>query len=171
MKALYTLGDVFSAPNQMICYPINDKNISKTADQKRAKRMYPADTDLVDKVFTQLEQTATTRQDPMVGDIVWTKSSGSKWIAHFITSGPDQKINKDALRVIIQSIKNKCKQFNILEVGFPIVGSIPEWFGGVCEVVENTLGDVQPIVYCLTEEQMVEVLDTLEQSYKYKTAI
>jgi hypothetical protein len=60
---------------------------------------------------------------PRLGDVVWTQTSGNKWIAHCIVFDSNNEMRYDALELCMKSIKKKAVELGQDQMGIPL-----RWF-------------------------------------------
>ncbi len=100
---------------------------------------------------------------PKLGDVVWTQTSGNKYIGFCIVKrNKNAPINKKALRLCLYSAANKAKTLNNKYLGMDLFccKDGKEW-SNIVKIIENCLEDIQNIVCIPTNEKLVDVLEQL----------
>lgn len=167
MKILYTLGNYIYSGHQVICYAINNKNECVEDFQKEAEKCFAASMQPKNLMFqdhTNLE--GMNAEPPMVGDVIWTHTSGNQYIAAGIwQESPTAPINFDALRFIMRSVKRKAEELEQLVVSMPLLTrnhDLDLW-NFIYPIIEKEFEgtDIQVIVHIPTEEELLSLLDNM----------
>lgn len=167
MKILYTLGNYIYSGHQVICYTINNKNESVEDFQKETEKCFAASLtpkNLMFKKHTNLE--GMDAEPPIVGDVIWTHTSGNQYIAAGIwQETPTTPINFDALRFIMRSVKHKAEDLGQLIVSMPLLTrdhDLNIW-NFIYPIIEDEFrdADIQVIVHIPTEEELLALLDNI----------
>ena len=167
MKILYTLGNYIYSGHQVICYTINNKNECVEDFQEDTEKCFAASMEPKNHMFHgHPELEGMNAEPPIVGDVIWTHTSGNQYIAAGIwQESPTLPINFDALRLIMRSVKRKAEELGQLVVSMPLLTrdhDLDLW-NFIYPIIEDEFRDVdiQAIVHIPTEEELLAVLDNI----------
>jgi len=167
MKILYTLGNYINSGHQVLCYMINNKNIPVEDFQRKTEECFAASMHPMKAMFgdmTHLE--GMNAEPPIVGDVIWTHTSGNQYIASGIwQDSPTGPINFDAIRYIMRSVISKAKELDQLVVSIPLLTrehDLDLW-NFIYPIIEEEFKgvDIQVIVHVPTEEELISLLENM----------
>jgi len=162
MKILYTLGQFVYSGHQVLFYTINAENKNTEDYQKLAEDTFSASFAPKNGIFNPPEGVSES-VPPETGDVIWTHTSGNQHIASGIwretAEGP---IDFNALRLVCKSVSNKAKSLNQKFVSMPMITDDLSLWNFVYPIIEEAFDDsVQVVVHIPTEEQIIEVLESI----------
>lgn len=143
MKILYGEGDFLESRHQLIAYPASVGGDATQPIETEVMRRQP---DVRQSVFNMFA--ANEHYDvvpPRLGDVIWTQTSGNKWIAHCIVFDERGDMNWEALELCMKSIKKKAIEIDQEQIGLPL-----RWFPNrdmrmlwhrTYEIIENVMSD------------------------------
>lgn len=145
MKILYGEGDFLVSRHQLIAYPatVGSERVKKL--EKEVNKQHPDVRASVEKMFAENEHFEVV--PPRLGDVIWTQTSGNKWIAHMIVFNEMGHLREDALEVCMRSIRKKAAELGQDQIGIPL-----RWFKErdmatkwvrVYEVIEDVMSDAK----------------------------
>lgn len=167
MKILYTLGNYIYCGHQILCYMINNKNECVEDFQIETEGCFAASMEPKNLMFhdhTNLE--GMDAEPPIVGDVIWTHTSGNQYIAAGIwQESPTAPINFDALRLIMRSLQRKAIELEQLQISMPLLSrdhDLNLW-NFIYPIIEEEFKDVdiQVIVHIPTEEELLALIDNM----------
>ena len=172
MKILYSEGDFLESRHQIIAYPASVGGDMKLDIEKDVTQRHPDVKQCVFNMFAENENYDVV--PPLLGDVIWTHTSGNKWIAHMIIFDERNAINYDALALCMKSIKKKAIELDQEQIGIPM-----RWFPDkimmmnwirTYETIEDTLsedgedavvGNFQVFAYDRDSEYVKRVVESL----------
>lgn len=167
MKILYTLGNFVTSGTQILCYMVNNKNEATEDFQKDTDKCFAASLVPKNQIFSDLtELEGMNAEPPIVGDVIWTHTSGNQYIASGIwQSDPSTPVNFDAIRLIMRSVIRKAQELDQLVVSMPLLTrdhDLNLW-NFIYPIIEEEFKDidVQVIVHVPTEEELIALLDNM----------
>lgn len=144
MKILYGEGDFLESRHQIIAYPASVGSERKLTLEKEVSQRHPDVRLCVSNMFATND--AYIVVPPKLGDVIWTQTSGSKWIAHCIVFDDRGDLSEDALTLCMKSLKRKAADLNQDQIGIPL-----RWYDDVkaqkarwvrvYETIEDAMGD------------------------------
>jgi len=167
MKILYTLGNYIYSGHQVLCYTINNKNECLEDFQKETEKCFAASMAPKNQIFTDMSQLeGMNAEPPIVGDVIWTHTSGNQYIASGIwQESPTAPVNFDALRLIMRSVKRKAEELGQPVVSMPLLTrdhGLDLW-NFIYPIIEDEFRnvDIQVIVHVPTEKELLALLDNM----------
>jgi hypothetical protein len=121
MKILYGEGNFMDQGHQILAYPAS---VGQDAILQIEKDVLAKVPDVKQSVFNMYAKNENFAFDPPVmGDVIWTQTSGNKWIAHCIMFDERGDINFDALALCMKSLKKKAIELGQEQMAIPL-----RWF-------------------------------------------
>lgn len=144
MKILYGEGDFLESRHQLIAYPASVGGDRVRELEKEVAQRHPDVKLCVANMFATNE--AYDVVPPKLGDVIWTQSSGNKWIAHCIVFDNRGELREDALVLCMNSLKKKAIELDQDQIGIPLrwyedTNAQKERWVRIYETIEDTLGD------------------------------
>ena len=121
MKILYGEGDFLESRHQIIAYPASVGGENTKPIETEVARRHPDVRQSVFNMFATNEH--YTVVPPRLGDVIWTQTSGNKWIAHMIVYDERGLMRYDALSLCMKSLKKKAIELGQDQIGIPL-----RWF-------------------------------------------
>jgi len=121
MKILYGEGDFLEKGHQILAYPASVGSDSHLPIEKTVMKKNPDVRQSLYNMFATNENYEV--EPPKLGDVIWTQTSGSKWIAHCIVFEESGFLNYDALELCLKSLKKKADELEQEQIGIPL-----RWF-------------------------------------------
>lgn len=121
MKILYGEGDFLESRHQVIAYPATVGGEATHPLETEVLRRHPDVRQSVNNMFAENENFDVV--PPRLGDVIWTQTSGNKWIAHMIVFEEDGFLREDALELCAKSLKRKAAELDQDQIGIPL-----RWF-------------------------------------------
>jgi len=167
MKILYTLGNFVFSGHQVLLYTINAKNKNVEDFQNEAENCFAASFAPKNQMFKPMDELeGMDAEPPGVGDVIWTHTSGNQYIAAGIwQENPEAPVDFDALRMIAKSVCRKAKELNQLVVSIPLLtrNHDHQLWNFIYPIIEKEFAgsDVQVVCHIPTENELLQVLDTI----------
>lgn len=157
MKIIYTEGDFLEGGYQVIAYAVNADNITKSTSQKHVRDVMPDAMIPYDGLYND-----ANAEPPHISDVIWTQTSGNRWIAHCIvfdeTTG---ELNEDAMRKAMRSVGKKCVELEQNAISMDLFGCDDETnWNNVYPIIEEEIQE-QVFVHVALNEDLLKVIDTL----------
>jgi len=118
MKILYGEGDFLESRHQIIAYPASTGGDARLGIETEVMKRHPDVRQSVFNMFAETDQYEVI--PPRLGDVIWTHTSGNKWIAHMIIFDDNNYVNYDALVLCMKSIKKKAIELGQDQMGIPL---------------------------------------------------
>lgn len=167
MKILYTLGHYVYCGHQVLMYTINAKNEPTEEYQTETEKCFAASLAPMRQMFKPMnELEGMNAEPPIVGDVIWTHTSGNQYIAAGIwQENGNSPINFDAIRFICRSVIRKAQELEQIVVSMPLItreDDLDLW-NFIYPIIEDEFKgiDIQVIVHIPTEEKLLAVLDNM----------
>lgn len=167
MKILYTLGSYLNSGHQVLCYMINNKNEPVEDFQIDTEKCFAASMGPKNQMFGNVSGLdGMDAEPPIVGDVIWTHTSGNQYIAAGIwQESPSAPINFDAIRFIMRSVIRKAQELDQLVVSMPLItrdNDLGLW-NFIYPIIEEEFQgiDVQVIVHIPDEDRLIELLESM----------
>jgi len=151
MKILYGEGDFLESRHQIIAYPASVSGENTMTLEKMVARRHPDVRQSVFNMFSENENFEVV--PPKMGDVIWTHTSGSKWIAHCIVFDENSNLNEDALTLCMKSIGKKATELEQDQIGIPL-----RWFDDEKDQKRRWVRVYETIEDALSNEADEEVL-------------
>lgn len=151
----------------MLLYTINAKNENVEDFQIEAEKCFAASFGPKNQMFKPMnELEGMDAEPPAIGDVIWTHTSGNQYLAGGIwQETPTSPVNFDALRLIAKSVCRKAKELEQIVVSMPLLtrGHDHQLWNFIYPIIEKefTNVDIQVIVHIPTEDELLQVLDTM----------
>jgi hypothetical protein len=173
MKILYGEGDFLESRHQLIAYPASVGAERKLTLEKNVSLRHPDVRQCVLNMFAENDNYNVV--PPQLGDVIWTQTSGSKWIAHCIVFDERGNLREDALTLCMKSLKRKALELGQDQIGIPLrwyddIGSQKSRWVRIYETIEdamsdeedeNVLGKYQVFAYDPDSEYVRDVFESL----------
>lgn len=118
MKILYGEGDFLESRHQLIGYPASVGGEWKLPLEQMVSKRHP---DVKQSVFNMFAENPNFEVvPPRLGDVIWTQTSGNKWIAHMIVFDETGHMREDALALCMKSIRTKAAELGQDQIGVPL---------------------------------------------------
>ena len=167
MKILYTLGNYINSGNQVLCYTINNKNEPVEDFQVETEECFAASMQPKKAMFGDMSHLeGMNAEPPIVGDVIWTHTSGNQYIASGIwQETPDGPIDFDAIRYIMRSVIHKAQELDQLVVSMPLLTrdhDLDLW-NFIYPIIEEEFRgiDIQVIVHIPSEDELIKLLENI----------
>jgi hypothetical protein len=150
MKILYGEGNFLDVGHQILAYPASVGEDAVLQIEKEVLQKVP---DVRQSVFNMYAKNDNFDYDPpILGDVIWTQTSGSKWIAHCIMFDEEGNINFDALRLCMQSLKKKAIELGQEQIGIPL-----RWFpqGEMRQLWVRTYEEIEDVLSEQDDETII----------------
>lgn len=144
MKILYGEGDFLSTRHQILAYPATAAVESDLDVEASVMRSQP---DVRQSMFNMFAKNEGHFEviPPKLGDVIWTQTSGNKWIASMLIFDERGDVSWDALELCIKSVKKKAIALDQDQIGIPL-----RWFPEhdmkmywlrAYDIIENVMSD------------------------------
>lgn len=117
MKILYTDTHFLDSGHQIKAYPATVGPDAKTNTEKDVENRIP---DIKNSINQLYVPPPVEVDPPMLGDVIWTQTSGNVWYATCIVYDEQDNLNWEAVKLCMKSLAKKCEELGQLEVGMTL---------------------------------------------------
>lgn len=157
-KLIYTVGNFYDAGQQVMVYDHNAANIPHTVIQKKIARTFPEATTVLNNLYAPQQEEVVP---PLQGDVIWTETSGRKWIGHMLIHKNDETaLNEEAVRLCIRSVRKKAVELGQDSVSMPLIcaqDNKMQWLR-VYPIIEEEMQGIKTIVWVPDKEYLADVM-------------
>jgi len=166
-KCLYTEADVTQSGAQLLICSISLDGKTSRQYEKHFKRAFPESWNVADSMLKCDVDNENT--DVNVGDVIWTRTGGNKHIGFCVVNKEfEDEINKDAVKLCINSAKLKARELNINYVGMDLFASkSPQEWASIVGILESSLEEIQGIVCIPDNDALTAVMENLPGSNNF----
>lgn len=169
-KCYYLEYDLKDSSAHIIITCINAGNESKLPEHEYFKKYFPEQSVTVRDMFNTVSvegdyADVAEANLPTLGDVIWSTASESqsRVIGYCVTHDKDGNFSEAAFKAAMKSVSDMAEEMDAKFVGMMKLGCTTndEWFDRV-NIIEDTLGDVRPVVCIQTNKELMSILDRLE---------
>lgn len=159
-KLIYAVGNFNESGQQVIVFDYNAANKPSTPLQKKITKSMPEAKRVLDSLYVE-DIDGQSPDLPAQGDVIWTETSGRKWVGHMLIYKHDEEtLNEDALRLCIRSVYKKAKELKQDAVSMPLVCAHEnkmQWLR-VYPIIEEEMKELKTIVWVPDKEYLADIM-------------
>lgn len=159
MKILYGEGNFLDKGHQILAYPASVGNEMNMGIEQQVAATVPEAKQSVHNMFAETDY--YTVVPPMLGDVIWTETSGRKWYAHCIVYDENGEFSYPAFELCVKSLKKKAIELQHDEIGIPLRWVDTAKWQRICDILEDELTAFQVFAYDPENEVLLNVVDNL----------
>ena len=167
-RLIYTVGNFNESGQQVLAYEYNAENNPNTPLQKKIMKTMPEAKRVLDSLYPD-EIAGEKVVLPVQGDVIWTETSGRKWIGHMLVYKNDEEhLNEDALRLCIRSVYKKAKELKQDTVSMPLIcaqDNKMQWLR-VYPIIEEEMKELKTIIWVPDKEYLADVMTLIPGQWR-----
>lgn len=143
MKILYGEGDFLGSGHQIMAYPATVAASSSLEVEANVMHTQPDVRESMHNMFSKNKHFDVP--SPELGDVIWTQTSGNKWIASMLVFDQDGHMHWDALEACLKSVKNKAIELDQEQISMPLrwypLRDMKMYWNRTYNIIEEVLSD------------------------------